>query len=183
MPASYRASQCEIIVGTSGSRLDLIDTLDTSLTLTGAVETDRRRTIAAGGTVGVTADGVSCGLTAAGVFRYTAESKKLLELIDVVFVLNRRDANYAYAFPAVVTAVPITSAAGAIVSINATFQQSAEGPALQAAPRTQAGQVAIASGNQAWHIESGKVTLKTAAFSLAANQFAVVGQPITAEGG
>ena len=181
MVASYRTAQCELYVGTSSVKADLIGSLDGALTVTGAVEIDRRRVIAAGGTIGVTADGINCGLTIAANLRYTAESKKLLTLVDGVLILARKDASYAYGLPVVVTAVPITSAAGAIVSIAATFAQSADGNAVSGALRTE--NTAINTGQEGYATTSSGVVRRTSGtLAVASGQYGVIGAPILAEG-
>ena len=181
MPDSYRATQADFCVGTSSAKADLIGSLDGPLVLTGTVETDRRRVIGSGGTIGLTADGVNCGFTATASLRYTSESKKLLSMVDAVCVIRRRDADWAYAVPVVVSAVPVTSAAGAIVSIALTLTQSAEGGAVSGKPATSGSQ-SLTSGQEGYVVSAGKVERRTATFTVAANSWAVSGDPIVAEG-
>ena len=176
----YRASQCEIYVGDSRTKADLIGSLDGSLVLTGAVETDRRRVIGAGGTIGLTADGVSCGFSATLALRYTEESKKLLTLVDGIMMIVRRDANYGYGFPCVVSAIPITSAAGGIVGINATFTQSVGGNAVSGALRTST--AALGSGQEGYATTSNGISRSASGNLTVSNgQVGVAGTPIVAE--
>ena len=178
-PGNYRLTQCGIYIGDATSRADLLGSLDSSFSLSGQTAVDRRRIGSPAGT-GMTADATSCGLAASMPLRYTAEAKKLLANRTGFFFLARHDAEYAYAFPAIITAVPVQSPSTGAVLITAAIVQATVGAAVMGDLKNDES-VTVGSGEQGYKVDGNGITRHTADFTVGADEYGVVGEPTVAE--
>lgn len=177
---SYRVSKTRFLFGGDGFLADLTGSLDQRFGLTGQVTMDRRRIIGAG-LVGLTADPVDAGFTAAGSFRVTAETDKLLANRSGILFIARTDAKRAYAIPMLVTAINPGFRAATAALRQIQFTQQA-GALPTEGPLSTSGSVTVAAGKVAYLVDTNTDTIeaKTATFSVASGNLGVVGDGMVA---
>ena len=180
---SYKLSQLSVI----WRGVDLTPSVDSNVQLVGSVTVDRRRVLSSG-VIGLTADGIDCGMSVRMACRWTDNVKSAYNgTWTGNLMVASRDATWAWAMPALLEAVPITAPSGGIVGANLSFYQAA-GTAVAGTLVTATGAMAIAANKFGYHYDdsantlSGKAGGASVSYTLATDDLGVVGDPIVAEG-
>lgn len=182
MPSSsYLTSMISLYFGAStGVAGDLMEHLRDSLSIPGNVSTHRERVLASG-IPGMTADAVSMGLSVSGSFRQDEDIEDVIDLETGFLFVHRKDAGFAYAFPAILEAFPTTSPAGGVVSVSLTFRQGTGGNLIAGAPVTS-GSLTLSTDQEGYIVNTASGVSKrvTATTALASNEIGVAGDPFIA---
>ena len=179
---SYKTSNCDFYYGGPGFLINLGDIMAGPLVLTGRTLIDRRRNRGIGRR-GVTADGVSAGFVTSLTVRAGPAARMIRANPVGVLAIIRHDANYSYAVPMVVSALPTASPSRSALTVTLAFGQAAGTGAVAATPVT-AGNYAVGAGEEAYVVNPNSgIVHSTAGGAAPAGGFVVVGSPLVAEGG
>ena len=107
--SSFLTSQCDFYFGTTSQIATLNGALRGDVSLASSTTVVRDRANITAGVDNMTADGIGVGFTVSATLVLTTESRSLLSLSEGIFVVHRRDANYAYGIPCWIQARPLSS--------------------------------------------------------------------------
>ncbi len=184
---SYKASKTNIYFGGTAFLADLNSALDGTFVLTGTCTVNRANARDATGVRGKTADGGTLAMSGAGSFRLTDEVKKCLANPNGVLFIDRTDAGFAYAIPAVCHGIQIDDPSDGYVMYALTFSEgepdtAVVGGSVAAVPTRDAGSRTVGSGQEAYVKDDSTIVRKTGNFSQTKGTVAVVGSALVAEG-
>ena len=179
MATSYAASEFRIYYGNGSVLHDLTNSVQ-SLQIAGVGQVSRSRRL---GTAGVTADGVTAGLSGRFSGFYDDVTKAALALRRGILFIGREDAGYGWAFSALLTASPVRFPSQAAVGVNLQFTQSDASEAVVGV-YDNAGAYTIASGNIGYlaNTRAGTIARVTASGTLPAGAAVIHGPRLVAEG-
>lgn len=180
---SYRFSQTEFYYGGSGFLADLRGSIQGSLVLNGTAVVHREMVSTGTGFVGLTADGVDLGFTATVTLRATPEAQKLVANAEGFLMIHRKEPERAIALPVSVTAIPLSSDSGAVVSYSVTFTQAPGAVPVEGTALTT-GSTAVPAGGAGYLKTATAITARTSG-SLAvtgSGALGVVGTGLKGEG-
>ena len=180
--ASYQEGAVRWFFGNSTDLVDLTDVSQGgSVTCTAQqVQTNRRSGL---GVRVASSDVVAKGLSASlAILLEDAASDAYADLLDMeegIFVCARTDADYAYAFPAVVSDLSYSAPSTSAATANLTFSQSPGGGAVAGVLRT-AGAITVASGQEGYLVDvtGTDVTRITANGTVPSGGFGVAGRAL-----
>lgn len=155
---AYHESQIDYLFGASGFKADLTAAFQGG-TLTGnytVVGTNRRT---GPGVLNMAQDVTQSGFSASMTLLDNAETDKLLANEVGFLVIRRRDANFAYCIPMILTALPSASPISGAMTISAGLTQ-APGDVVMAAPSSaSAATFTVAQGGNTYTIAAGAITV------------------------
>lgn len=186
---SYKASQTDWFFGGDGFLATLGPAIDGTIQLAGNCSVIRRRARSASGRLGMTADGGNLSFQVTMPVRPDAEVQKCIANPEGVLFCHRKDANYAYAIPAVCEGIQITSEEEGVVQYALTFTEGESdaatdiGGSVAGVPTTTAGTRPVSSGEEGYVKSSSGITRITAQHTQVNSTVVVIGSPMVAEGG
>ena len=176
MAESYRTSQCKFFWGNASTVVDLTPHIE-SLSLSPTNVVDRRMRITGTGSLGVTADSVSSGLSGAATVRLHADTKSLPN--DGILMIHRQDCDRVIAIPMTMTAKPTAAPSDGAVTIALTFTQRASSGAVEGAQVTS-GNVVAATG-KVGYVKGTNIKLATGTTAVPNSGVGVIDSPLEAD--
>ena len=184
MSQVHRTSACALYFGGDRFLVDMTEALMGDWSVNGTQSAVQSRKItAAAGRLGESFTGETFDMNASVPLRHNAESQKLTlpENVRGIFMLDMTDSERVIAFPAICTAVAVTSATGAIIGYAATFNLDSEAGllAVDGARADEGG--AVAAGSYGYSKSSSGI-VGASSGNLEAGDVTVIGVGIRAEG-
>ena len=180
--ASYQEGMVRWFFGTASELVELTDTSQGgSVTCTAQQVSTNRRTgtgvqVAASDVV---AKGLSATLTILLTDTASDAYSELAALEEGVFFCARTDADYAYAFPAVLADLSYSAPSTSAATASLTFSQAPGGAAVAGVLRSS-GSLTVASGQQGYIVDTTgtDITAVTANGTVPTSGFGVAGPPL-----
>ena len=179
---SYRASQCTLWWGGSAFLAEITPNLAGDFALQGQGNAFRARRLTGTGRVGVSADGVSAGYGATIPVYAGDEADKIVANREGVLMVDRLDAGRIWAVPMVITGIQESFAPDGAAMLTVTLAQRGEGNAVEGPRDTVAGNKQLTTGQEGYVRSATAINRRTGNFALAAQEVAVIGSPLVAEG-